>query len=1015
MSALPSSPARSSGKRSLACSVIASLVTLILSVSFGSPLGAQEQERNRRIEFNIPPQPLNSALLAFSEQARVQVTGFTDDVSETKSAGVVGEHAQDAALAQLLKGTGLQFKVVGKRTYAIVSNVSAAGVGGTNASGSGARAHSALRPNASEKSESRTRTFDDLGIAILGNKLVTGTLFPRAPVGAEIISIDRAEIDRSGFATVQDVIRALPQNFGGGPTEDTSRGLEAATNAAAGTALNLRGLGAGLTLVLINGRCLAPGGSEGTYTDVSNIPLSAIERIDVLPDGASAIYGSEAVGGVVNFILRTDYEGADTQARSGSVTDGSAHENQFAQALGTHWGSGHGLLSYEYYEREPLPAAERDFTGDSDLRHLGGDNFGTRSSNPGNIRIGSRIWAIPLGQDGRSLTPGDFVEGRINLQNRNEGRNILPLQQRHGVFATASQDIGSRATLFIEGLYSEREAQARLIGFLTGLTVPDTNPFYVNPTGGTGPIRVDYNFGDDLGPRIADIDLKTYNTALGATINTSADWRVTAQVAYAFEGLAQRQRNSLNIAALNAALSDPSPDTAFNPFGDGSFNNPVTLAALRADTLFATDSRIRGANITVDGRLLRLGGSEIRLAIGADYRQQEFSSIAQAPGLGIPESKKHFDRQVRAAFAELLVPLIGAANRRAGFDRLEISLAGRYESYSDAGHTINPKLGVEWSPFAGMTLRGTWSRSFKAPNLVDLDESNNGSVILNVPDPLSPSGNSPILLWFGKNADLHEEIGTAWTLGTSITPAAFPGLKLGLTHFHIRLEDRVQDIPSGVTFLEDPLFRDIVIRGPTSAEREAVCSRGAFFGDLDDCRNGPIAAIVDARVANIAMTETTGVDLFGSYEIQSRLGTFTCGLNATYLLDFAEARLRTSPIVNLLDTQHYPVDVRLRNSFAWKYLEFGAAAYINYADSYTDTASEPDRKVGSWTTLDLQLSYDTRAGDQSPMADVLISLNVQNVFDEDPPFLNNSVGVGYDEENADPLGRFISLQVRKRW
>ncbi len=1011
MSALLSSPARSSAKRSLACSVTASLLTLILGASFGSPSGAQEQEPKRRIEFNIPPQPLDSALLAFSEQAKAQVTGFTDNVSEARSAGVVGEHTEGAALTQLLEGTGLQFKVVGKRTYAIVSAI---GVGDSNAAA--ARTRSTPATAGADSADSGTRIVDDRKVTTLGAKLVTGTHSDiAAPVGAGLISIDREEIDRSGYATVAEILRALPQNFGGGPTEDTSRGQEAATNAAAGTALNLRGLGAGATLVLLNGRRLSPGGGEGTYTDISAIPLSAVERIEVLPDGASALYGSEAVGGVVNFVLRTDYEGAATQARAGSVTAGNAREYQLAQTFGKHWRSGHGLLSYEFYDRESVAAHERGFTADSDLRPFGGDNFGTRTSNPGNIRSGSRNWAIPRGQDGRSLTPGDFVEGTVNLQNTNEGRDTLPRQRRHNVFAAASQEFGRRVVLFADGLFAERDAHFRDGGFPTTVTVPDTNPFYVNPSGGTDPVRVDYNFGDDLGALTTDVDVKTYNTALGAIFDATENWRVTAHVGYALEEIVQHQRNSIDVAALNTALSDPDPATAFNPFGDGSFTNPATLAALRAETHFATDSSLRMAHVTADGVLFSLGDRDVRLAFGGDYRQQEFSSTTRAPGLGIPERSNDFQREVGAAFAEILFPLVAEGNRRAGIDRFVASLAGRYESYSDVGNTINPKLGVEWAPHEGFTLRGTWSQSFKAPNLIDLDETNNGSVIQGVPDPLSASGSSPVLLWFGKNADLHEETATTWTLGTSIAPPGLPTSKLALTYFHIELEDRVQDVPSVITFLEDPIFSDIVTRNPTTAEREAVCSKGTHFGNPDDCRNAAVAAIVDVRIANTAITKTSGVDVLGSHEFQSRLGRITAGLNATYLFDFAEARRRTSPLMELLDTQHNPIDLRLRGSLSWTHRGFGAATYVNYADSYTDTANEPDRKVGSWTTLDVHLSYDTQTRDQSPLAGMQFSLSVQNVFDAEPPFLNNSIGVAYDQENADPLGRFVSLQVRKNW
>src|SRR5581483_4624197 len=174
---------------------------------------------------------------------------------------------------------------------------------------------------------------------------VTGTYVrDEAPVGEEIISATRADIEATGRATAADFLRTLPQTFGGGPNQDTHIGQEALTNSGLGVGVNLRGLGARATLILIDGRRVAPSGTEGQFVDVENIPLSAIQRIDILPDSASAAYGADATGGVVNFVLRKQFDGAETIARGGSGTRGDLQEYLFSQTFGKTWAGGHGLV-----------------------------------------------------------------------------------------------------------------------------------------------------------------------------------------------------------------------------------------------------------------------------------------------------------------------------------------------------------------------------------------------------------------------------------------------------------------------------------------------------------------------------------------------------------------------------------------------------------------------------------------------------------------------------------------------
>src|SRR5581483_2830273 len=170
------------------------------------------------------------------------------------------------------------------------------------------------------------------------------------------------------------LLKTVTQIFGGGPTQDTSKvGTEARSNSGFGTAINLRGLGARATLVLINGRRLAPGGQTGAFVDVSNIPLSAVQRVDILPDSESALYGADAVGGVVNFIMRDNFSGSETVLDSGAGTADSLKSNFVSQTVGHKWDSGTGMLSLEYYSRDALPASDRAYTV-SNLRPFGGSN-----------------------------------------------------------------------------------------------------------------------------------------------------------------------------------------------------------------------------------------------------------------------------------------------------------------------------------------------------------------------------------------------------------------------------------------------------------------------------------------------------------------------------------------------------------------------------------------------------------------------------------------------------------------
>ncbi|HWM69025.1 MAG TPA: hypothetical protein VNO35_20725 [Steroidobacteraceae bacterium] len=257
--------------------------------------------------------------------------------------------------------------------------------------------------------------------------------------------------------------------------------------------------------------------------------------------------------------------------------------------------------------------------------------------------------------------------------------------------------------------------------------MPSTNPFYVNPGGGTDPVTIDYNFLDDIGPAFTDVLVNDLNLTLGVNIDVSTAWKVTLYANYAKESENQFAGGQVDQTALAAALADTNPATAFNPFGDGSHTHPITLKTLATGGRFYTDSRLRTADVTADGPIGHLPGGAIKLAFGADHRNQVFDTALPVSPVS-PASRAALSRNVAAAFGELTVPLFGKNNGGMGYRRLDLSVAGRYEQ----GLDFTTNYTRVWAPGAlKLSLDGTYLFHFTqqdepgAPSQQLLDTQNN--------------------------------------------------------------------------------------------------------------------------------------------------------------------------------------------------------------------------------------------------------------------------------------------------
>lgn len=354
----------------------------LLLVGWLCAIDAWAIDLGRKIDFDVAPQPLASAVIEFSKQADIQVIAAGQKLEGVQSKGVKGRHAIEDGLKALLLGTGLGFKVVGDNTISLTAATT-----------------SELPTSPPERAAPAAEKLESI--------VVTGTNIrgPTSPASPTLV-FSRDTIDQSGAATVQEFIQRLPQNFNGGANEatiGTIAGGGTAANRVGASGVNLRGLGNDATLVLIDGHRIAPGNVSGNFVDISMIPLAAVERIEIVPDGASAIYGSDAVGGVVNFIMRKDFDGAESRVAYRSGNSGHPDETILGQTFGRAWEGGNALLTYEYDDRSALFARDRGFTSDA-----------------------------------------------------TDPTTLLPAQRRNSLFAAVNQAVNRDIELFAEGSYSQR-------------------------------------------------------------------------------------------------------------------------------------------------------------------------------------------------------------------------------------------------------------------------------------------------------------------------------------------------------------------------------------------------------------------------------------------------------------------------------------------------------------------------------------------------------------------------------
>lgn len=681
-----------------------------------------------------------------------------------------------------------------------------------------------------EQDETQDQEMDEL--------VVTGSRLPTGFGASPIFEMDRAEIDARGLTSIEDIARYLPQNFStitnGGSLDNRSPRFQIGS-----VTINLRGLGEGSTLVLVNGKRLAASPAEqGTFTDVSTLPFSAIERVEVMTDGASSVYGSDAVGGVVNFIMKKNYRGSETSLRYENSSSGG-HRRVFEQSLGFSWETGNATASLSYREDDPVFMRDAGLDTDGDYREQGGRLYPNTFGQPGVIlRFGlpsnappNTTYGILPDGNGTNFSPDDVIwvsneevatqSGNFNLLQKGLSANApgeaIPASDHLSLYTNVIQEIGEDLTFSLSATYARQDSIQEAVGASFSGPVPASN--YYNPFG--EPVYIAYKFEQEIADgklsgfaRTTDLD----RTNISATLTWATPiegWTAIFSVNSGKDNPYGGYPGSFNSrgAAFQAALASSDPAEAINPFGDGTVQRATLNEFSEYATRGAREGRQNVSSANLSGSIYEIEGGSIELAVGAETRTDtlDFDSfllnpftfrVADAPEI-VPESTN------TALFVELSVPIIGNANSRPEVHELTLYLAGRYDKYEIEGpfegilepsssrtyDDIVTKLGVVYYPLENVKLRATWGQAFLAATLPELFAPKREFTFFRFLDPLNPVENGgPFASVFpltvlGGNPNLDPQTSTTTTLGVDYTFVNIPGLFVSLSYVNTEFEN----------------------------------------------------------------------------------------------------------------------------------------------------------------------------------------------------------------------------------
>ncbi|WP_266169520.1 TonB-dependent receptor plug domain-containing protein [Dyella subtropica] len=823
-------------------------------------------------------------------------------------------------------------------------------------------------------------------VTVTGSNIKTTDLEGPSPV--QVISADQIKV--SGKTTLPDLLRSISANTGNSVNEQLTGSFSAGT-----AGVSLRGLGQKNTLVLVDGKRVANYATayelQDTFVDLNSLPLAAVERIEVLKDGASAVYGSDAIAGVVNIILKQNYQGAEAGANVGGSTQGTGQtSNNFHVLLG------HGDVKKDGYNvffavdgtrSSQLNQNDVSWLAHNDFRNQPGGrlnwvptDYYNNDPNQGFANAVGPVQKVPYG----AITPGK--NGETWAYNPAQYTSLIPGVERYHAVLRATVKLTDSIDAYGEAIYSRSHAAfvfSAPLGIGSGLrawdnanqklvnidtTLPVGQP--ANPYGVPTPVNTNLW---DVGQRNKR-DRTIFTRFLGGLKGHTGGWDWDVSAEHSESSLKEYVTNFGNRYAFQSLLTSGGYNFAANG------NPAAAIDALRLATLRPAVSRLTAVNATASTQLFDLPAGAVGFATGYEFRNESINSRTSQAVLSGTELRPAIDiirgsRDVHAGYAEFNVPILST---------LEAGIAGRLDHYSDFGNAFAPKFSLRYQPLDWLLLRGSYSRGFRAPSLPEITHSTavSYSSVVDPYDPITPGQRRGYTDVFAANPKLRPERSKNYNAGFVISPTT--DTSIGVDYYHIVQHDIIGPDDDAT----------LVLRKDPRVQRDA---------------QGRITIITNQYKNQQSLT-TDGVDIdFRQVLHTPRYGDFTLNGNWTRLLKYSQPLVAGDAPVNGAGTNIFGSLPKWRGStgLTWGLGDFASTLTWYYVGGYKQNPENrlspayPER-VKNWSTFDLSVAY-------TGIAHTTLTLAVQNLQNRRPPW--DPSHTYYDITQADPRGRYAYVGV----
>jgi iron complex outermembrane receptor protein len=836
---------------------------------------------------------------------------------------------------------------------------------------------------------------------------VTGSSIKRlsTETALPITTIKASDFEKQGLTTAAEVMNTISMNQSStGSSQSVGSGTGGIATA------DLRGLGSNKTLVLLNGRRIASHPFNGSSVDLNVIPLSALDRVEVLRDGASAIYGTDAIGGVINFITKRSVQGATVSVeRFQPQASGAGAESRLnlSGGFGDLNKDGFNVFGVvDLHKQTALAAADRDFASTS-VRPDKGINNSSGTSQPGNLFSDNGITGNPYYASG--CVGKGLIANATNGTCRTDTTQYIqaiPKTQQESFLGKATFKLNEENIATVEYLHSRSTNSSSIAPSpLTGLTMTSASPYY--PGGSAGVPAVAGLTGEDLTINwrtVAAGNRMGYDTSISDRLvlgseGMVAGWDYNVGLTY---GISKASSAFAGGYTNDSLMKAGVLSGILNPFGAQSAEGAAYIdsAQLRGEYLAAKMTSI-GVDAKVSREIYQLPAGAVGFALGSEFRHDKATYdvntdlASQASSSGYADAQDQSgQRNIAALYSELSVPLA---------KDLELSAAARYDHYNDVGGSFNPKIGLRWQPAKQLMLRTSYNTGFRAPTLYDLHGPATSTFTSNsYDDPvLCPGGvaaaganpnvacNQQQYIRSGGNVNLKPEKSKTFALGVVFEPTN--AVSVSLDYFNIKIRDKIG------TVAESTIFENY----------EKYQSYFVYSAD------GKTLQYVNAVLDNLGEVKTSGIDTSLRWKLpRTEAGDFTFQFDGTWVHSYKYQNETGGEFVENVGVyaDASPVFRWKHNAtINWKKGVWSASFANKYLSGYVDENDVADayyHKVRAYSTYSLSGSY---AG----LKNTDLTVGIKNLFDSAPPYTNQGTTFqsGYDPRYTDPLGRTFYVKA----